>query len=168
MRAGWRRRHRSVRRAAAVAPWRRGALAMGGVVLAVVVLAVVLVGGGADGERAADGRTAVELSPGAQSPGAQVVAGDTAGPTVAPGGAPVAGAVRSSRARGEATLSSGAAPTVEELLEQGLALAGASPVQLAIRGTAAGESVRCAWRGDRADGGAAGAGDPVLAAAGGG
>ena len=37
--------------------------------------------------------------------------------------------------------------TVEELLEDGLYGAGASPAHLAIRGTPAASSVRCAWRG---------------------
>ena len=37
--------------------------------------------------------------------------------------------------------------TVEELLEDGLRLVGASPVHLAIRGTAGPDTVRCAWRG---------------------
>ena len=41
----------------------------------------------------------------------------------------------------------GETPTVEELLKDGLHLAGASPVHLAIRGTPAADSVRCAWRG---------------------
>ena len=44
-------------------------------------------------------------------------------------------------------LSSGRVPTVEELLEAGLHRAGASPTHLAIRGTPATSSVRCAWRG---------------------
>ena len=48
--------------------------------------------------------------------------------------------------RGEAT-TSGATATVEELLEDGLYGAGASPVHLAIRGTPAAGSVRCDWRG---------------------
>ena len=39
------------------------------------------------------------------------------------------------------------APAVEEVLEKGLLLAGASPVHLAFRGTASSESVRCDWRG---------------------
>ena len=39
------------------------------------------------------------------------------------------------------------APTVEELLQHGLHIAGASPAHLAIRGTPAANSVRCAWRG---------------------
>ena len=37
--------------------------------------------------------------------------------------------------------------TVEELLDEGLELAGASPVHLAIRGTAAADTARCVWRG---------------------
>ena len=41
----------------------------------------------------------------------------------------------------------GPAATVEEILERGLRLAGASPVHIAIRGTAASSSVRCEWRG---------------------
>ena len=39
------------------------------------------------------------------------------------------------------------AATVEDLLEDGLRLAGASPVHLAVRGTAGANTVRCAWRG---------------------
>ena len=39
------------------------------------------------------------------------------------------------------------ATTVEDLLEAGMALAGASPVHLAIRGTAGADTARCAWRG---------------------
>ena len=50
------------------------------------------------------------------------------------------------RGQGEAT-TSGTAATVEELLEDGLYGAGASPVHLAIRGTPAANSVRCSWRG---------------------
>lgn len=38
-------------------------------------------------------------------------------------------------------------PTVEETLEKGLRLAEASPVQIALRGTAAADSIRCDWRG---------------------
>ena len=37
--------------------------------------------------------------------------------------------------------------SVEEVLEQGLRSAGASPVHIAVRGTAAADSVRCDWRG---------------------
>ena len=48
---------------------------------------------------------------------------------------------------GEAAAATGREPTVEELLEEGLGRAGASPVHLAIRGTPAADSVRCAWRG---------------------
>ena len=50
-------------------------------------------------------------------------------------------------ARVAAARSQGPAATVEELLKDGLRLAGASPVHLAIRGTPAATSVRCAWRG---------------------
>ena len=39
------------------------------------------------------------------------------------------------------------AASVQEVLEQGLRLAGASPVHIAFRGTAAEDSVRCEWRG---------------------
>ncbi|MCE2404184.1 MAG: hypothetical protein J4F43_03385 [Dehalococcoidia bacterium] len=38
-------------------------------------------------------------------------------------------------------------PTVEDVLEKGLLLASASPVHLAVRGTASSQSVRCEWRG---------------------
>ena len=38
-------------------------------------------------------------------------------------------------------------PTVEEVLEKGLELSGASPVHLAFRGTAQSDTVRCIWRG---------------------
>ena len=38
-------------------------------------------------------------------------------------------------------------PTVEDILNAGLRMAGASPVHIALRGTASSESVRCAWRG---------------------
>ena len=48
---------------------------------------------------------------------------------------------------GDAMSSVGPAATVEEVLEHGLRLAGASPVHLAIRGTAAANSTRCDWRG---------------------
>ena len=37
--------------------------------------------------------------------------------------------------------------SVEEVLEQGLRSAGASPVHIAVRGTASADSVRCDWRG---------------------
>ena len=48
---------------------------------------------------------------------------------------------------GDAMSSLGPAATVEEVIEKGLRLAGASPVHLAIRGTAAANSTRCDWRG---------------------
>ena len=37
--------------------------------------------------------------------------------------------------------------SVEEVLEKGLELSGASPVHLAFRGTAQSDTVRCGWRG---------------------
>ena len=43
--------------------------------------------------------------------------------------------------------SAGETATVEELLEEGMFRAGASPVHLVIRGTPSADSVRCAWRG---------------------
>ena len=49
--------------------------------------------------------------------------------------------------RVEATTTSEPSATVEDLLEEGLHRAGVSPVHLAIRGTPAAGSVRCAWRG---------------------
>ena len=49
--------------------------------------------------------------------------------------------------RATAAPTSGGIATVEELLAEGLHRAGASPVHLAIRGTPAASSVRCAWRG---------------------
>ena len=55
--------------------------------------------------------------------------------------------LKDARTRGQAAAAIGAAPTVEEFLEEGQYLAGASPVHLAIRGTPAASSVRCAWRG---------------------
>ncbi len=48
---------------------------------------------------------------------------------------------------GDAMSSVGPAATVEEVLERGLRLAGASPVHLAFRGTAVANSARCDWRG---------------------
>ena len=48
---------------------------------------------------------------------------------------------------GGAAYSGGPAATVEEVLEEGLELAGASPAHLVVRGTASASSVRCEWRG---------------------
>ena len=55
--------------------------------------------------------------------------------------------VRDDHGHGEAAATSGPESTVEELLAEGLHLAGASPVHLAVRGMAAADTVRCAWRG---------------------
>ena len=46
-----------------------------------------------------------------------------------------------------AALTSSGVATVEEVLEKGLRLAGASPVHLAVRGAALADSIRCEWRG---------------------
>ena len=48
---------------------------------------------------------------------------------------------------GAVAYSRGAEPTVEDVLEKGLRLAGASPVHVAVRGTASSDTVRCDWRG---------------------
>ena len=53
----------------------------------------------------------------------------------------------STRPHAAAGLAGEEGPTVEEILEAGLDLAGASPVHIALRGTAQADSVRCAWRG---------------------
>ena len=167
MRAGRRRGDRGARQGpVAWAAGRRGTLATGGVGLAgalLVLLVALLAGGGTGGERVA-GDAAV-----AQGPGMTTGNGAAAVPTMAPDGAPAAGVVPGRRAGGEATtLSSRAAPTVEELLEQGLALAGG--VAGAGGHPRDGGGGECTLRlaGDRAQRGAAGASDPVLAAAGGG
>ncbi len=62
---------------------------------------------------------------------------------------PVVAALEASgaRSKGEVHLTTGTGPTVEDLLDDGLYLSGASPVHLAIRGTAGAGTLRCAWRG---------------------
>ena len=57
---------------------------------------------------------------------------------------PISNAVGGGSAAGGDT---GAAATVEEVLEKGLGLAGVSPVHLAFRGRTENDSVRCEWRG---------------------
>ena len=77
---------------------------------------------------------------------APVAAAERAPAVDHPAPLPRAGAdVRSLHAA--AAQSTAPTPSVEELLEQGYRLAGVSPVHLAIRGTPAANSVRCAWRG---------------------
>ncbi len=49
--------------------------------------------------------------------------------------------------RGDAVVTASVAPTVEAILKDGLNLARASPVHLAVRGTAGADTARCAWRG---------------------
>ena len=89
-------------------------------------------------------------APDATSPAAvatpRVPIASSGGPAVARAPAAQAAGLEAVRGRGEAT-TSGATSTVEELLEDGLYGAGASPVHLAIRGTPAADSVRCNWRG---------------------
>ncbi len=89
-------------------------------------------------------------APDATSPAAvatpRVPIASSRGPAVATAPAAQAAGLEAVRGRGEAT-TSGATSTVEELLEDGLYGAGASPVHLAIRGTPAADSVRCSWRG---------------------
>ena len=48
---------------------------------------------------------------------------------------------------GRAAMHQSGTPTVEDVLQQGLRLAGASPTHLAVRGTASRDSLRCEWRG---------------------
>lgn len=50
-------------------------------------------------------------------------------------------------AHGSAAYTDEGTPTVEVVLETGLLTAGASPVHLAFRGTAAADTIRCQWRG---------------------
>ena len=89
-------------------------------------------------------------APDATSPAAvatpRVPIASSGGPAVAAAPAAQAAGLEAVPGRGEAT-TSGATSTVEELLEDGLYGASASPVHLAIRGTPAASSVRCAWRG---------------------
>ena len=111
-------------------------------------------------------------APDATSPAAvatpRVPIASSGGPAVATAPAAQAAGLEAVRGLGEAT-TSGATSTVEELLEDGLYGASASPVHLGDPGHAGGGlSVRCAWRGiartaapTRADG------HPLLAAAGG-
>ena len=66
--------------------------------------------------------------------------------TGARGAARVAEEIKRRRSMAQAVTVHEAA-TVEALLEQGLTLAGVSPVHLALRGTAEAGTVRCAWRG---------------------
>ena len=64
-----------------------------------------------------------------------------------PVGRTISSSVSFGRAGGPAAQSIAPPARVEALLERGLHQAGASPVHLAIRGTPAASSVRCAWRG---------------------
>ena len=68
-------------------------------------------------------------------------------PPTTPASSGATAGLKDTPAHDHAAAAVGTAPTVEELLEEGQYLAGASPVHLAIRGTPAASSVRCAWRG---------------------
>ena len=70
-------------------------------------------------------------------------------PGPAGGGLPAVSSVDrpAGQSAGAASVVARDVPTVEELLQHGLHIAGASPAHLAIRGTPAANSVRCAWRG---------------------
>ena len=84
----------------------------------------------------------------ASATGRTVPAGPSAGPPIAQAPPPDSGAtLPGSQRTTSAAYTTGEAATVEELLKEGLHRAGASPVHLAIRGTPAANSVRCAWRG---------------------
>ncbi len=104
-----------------------------------------------DAAAGSDSSSVAEVTaPDATSPAAvatpRVPIASSGGPAVATAPAAQAAGLEAVRGRGEAT-TSGATSTVEELLEDGLYGAGASPVHLAIRGTPAADSVRCSWRG---------------------
>ena len=104
-----------------------------------------------DSSNGSDSSSVAEVTaPDATSPAAvatpRVPIALSGGPAVATAPAAQAAGLEAVRGRGEAT-TSGATSTVEELLEDGLYGASASPVHLAIRGTPAADSVRCSWRG---------------------
>ena len=82
----------------------------------------------------------------AHEPVASATGGTAASGTNARGAARVAEEIERRRGMAQAFTVHDAA-TVEELLEQGLALANVSPVHLAVRGTPGAAAVRCAWRG---------------------
>ena len=100
---------------------------------------------GSDSTSAAE-VTAPDAAPPAAIATPRVPIASSGGPAVATAPDPPAAGLEAVRGRGEAA-TSGATATVEELLEDGLYGASASPVHLAIRGTPAADSVRCAWRG---------------------
>ena len=87
---------------------------------------------------------------GSRSPVESAVAADASGAGTDAGPKPGSGIAAGLRSNGASAVPSVVdltASTVEELLEDGLHLAGASPVHLAVRGTAGAATVRCAWRG---------------------
>ena len=140
-------------------------------VATLLTLLLVAIGGGCGAfDTAAQGSSGTERVGAAGAQGAPVADGLSVGlgtvPAEAPGDMAVADAsvgqlaaavpaalnrsgVRPPEAPGSAAaaFATGETATVEALLADGLHLAGASPVHLAIRGTPAASSVRCAWRG---------------------
>ena len=83
-------------------------------------------------------------------PAAQVTGDDSAGAVADDPAARERAAARdpvADRSDSEMYATVDSAATVEELLEHGLGLVGASPVHLAVRGTAGSDTVRCGWRG---------------------
>ncbi len=140
-------------------------------VVTLLTLLLVAIGGGCGAfDTAAQGSSGTERVGAAGAQGAPVADGLSVGlgtvPAEAPGDMAVADAsdgqmaaavpaaldrsgVRPPEAPGSAAaaFATGETATVEALLADGLHLAGASPVHLAIRGTPTASSVRCEWRG---------------------
>lgn len=121
-----------------------------------LTLAVVSSAGGIRTSAPVDGRTAAEASSDMEAESIVSAGGET--PVVAVGVSSEHGdsgtrqtlqipEPRTSNVNAMAIGEVETTATVEELLEDGLRLVGASPVHLAVRGTAGADTVRCAWRG---------------------
>ena len=124
-----------------------------GLVLAAALLAAAVVGGGEAPavEAAYESVVATETETPAAAGNPPFTASASTSPVIDET-TPASEPARASRLDlfgrgGEATTTTEGVPTVEELLEKGLYLAEASPVHLAIRGTASVDTVRCEWRG---------------------
>ena len=135
----------------------RGRLAAGlGLLLAAGLLAAALavVGGGGAAQPAIEAAMATPSETPAAAVNSSSSPSSTTNISLTDDPTPASEPARASRmdlfgrgGGGEATTTTEGVPTVEELLEKGLYLAEASPVHLAIRGTASSDTVRCAWRG---------------------